>query len=56
MTMDEEIVYTRLLSETAGVSARQFQKLLLLFGSPSEIFDASEAQLAENPHIDTKPI
>ncbi len=54
MTMAEEIVYTRLLCETAGVSARQFQKLLLLFGSPSEIFDVSEAELAENPHIGSK--
>jgi DNA processing protein len=51
MTIAKETVYTRLLSETAGVTPRQFQKLLLLFGSPSEIFDASPAELAGTPGI-----
>lgn len=49
--MAEEIIYTRLLSETAGVSARQFQELLLYFGSPSEVFDTPVAELGEHPRI-----
>ncbi len=51
MTASKETIYTRLLSETAGVTPRQFQELLLLFGSPAEILDATQAELADTPGI-----
>lgn len=51
MTASKETIYTRLLSETAGVTPRQFQELLLLFGSPAEILAATQAELTETPGV-----
>ncbi|HLG93284.1 MAG TPA: DNA-processing protein DprA [candidate division Zixibacteria bacterium] len=54
MTIAKEKIYTRLLSETAGVSPRLFQELLLSFGQPSEIFDVTLPELSGHPRVGAK--
>lgn len=54
MTIAEEKIYTRLLSETAGVSPRLFQELLLSYGQPSEIFDVPVPELSGHPRVGAK--
>ncbi|MCI0406253.1 MAG: DNA-protecting protein DprA [candidate division Zixibacteria bacterium] len=54
MSIAEEKIYTRLLSETAGVSPRLFQELLLSYGQPSEIFDVPVSRLSGHPNVGDK--
>jgi len=54
MNIAEEKIYTRLLSETAGVSPRLFQELLLSYGQPSEIFDVPVPELSGHPNVGAK--
>jgi DNA processing protein len=54
MTIAEEKIYTRLLSEEVGVSPRLFQELLLSYGQPSEIFDVSQSELSGHPRVGAK--
>jgi|GEM_PF-5902918 len=54
MTITEEKIYTRLLSEEVGVSPRLFQELLLSYGQPSEIFDVSLPELSGHPRVGAK--
>jgi len=54
MTIAEEKIYTRLLSEVAGVTPRLFQELLFSYGSPSEIFNVSVPKLSQHPCISAK--
>ncbi len=54
MTIAEEKIYTRLLSETAGVPPRLFQELLLSYGQPSEIFDVPVSRLSGHPNVGVK--
>lgn len=54
MTITKEKIYTRLLSETAGVSPRLFQELLLSYGQPSEVFDVPVSELSGHPRVGAK--
>ncbi len=54
MTIAEEKIYTRLLSETAGVGPRLFQELMLSYGQPSEIFEVPLSRLSGHPHVGNK--
>ena len=54
MTTAEEKIYTRLLSEVAGVSPPLFQELLLSYGQPSEIFAVPAPELSRHPRVGAK--
>ncbi|MCI0331563.1 MAG: DNA-protecting protein DprA [candidate division Zixibacteria bacterium] len=54
MTITEEKIYTRLLTETAGVSPRLFQELLLSYGQPSDIFEVPVPELSAHPRVGGK--
>ncbi|MGH8005358.1 MAG: DNA-processing protein DprA [Limisphaerales bacterium] len=54
MTIAEEKIYTRLLSETAGVLPRLFQELLLTYGQPSEVFEVPVPELSGHPRVGGK--
>lgn len=54
MTIADEKIYTRLLSETAGVSPHLFQQLLLSYGSPSEVFCVPVLELSRHPRVGAK--
>jgi len=51
MTIAEEKIYTRLLTETVGVSPLLFQELLLSYGQPSDIFEVSVPELSARPRV-----